>query len=483
MARSRHVVAVAATIAVTVCSSVGAKGVPQVPADAPAPERAASVVTDGVACRSDPSQTYTLVTPAGYPGDRRWPVLIVLDPRGRGRAAAEIFQEAAASLGWVILSSDNTSSDGPMAPNVRAVNAIWRDINERYPFDLRRLYVAGFSGTVAVAWGMATSGAHPAGLLAVGAPLRPQVTAAGEGFALFGAAGRRDFNYLEMRDLMASLDGRRIPRRLEYFDGEHEWLGPALAATALGWFEVQAMKAGIRPHDPVLAARLLEAERRDVAALEGEARLLEAVGRLRAVVEGFDGVAPLDEERSRLARLVSGAPYAEAVKQDGRLDDWERALRPRVAGAASHVADAEEMTSPAEAANLMQVPMLRARLARPPPEGDAAARLLNLAAARLGYYKWRDCMEQGAYRRAAWLQEVAARIWPDAPAPYYRLALSRARGGDAKRALDALEAAAGRGLSRAGLLDDEPAFDPLRSDPRFVALRARMRPSSPPRPP
>jgi tetratricopeptide (TPR) repeat protein len=450
--------------------------VEQRPASEASPGRpVGGVLTDRVACQSDPTQTYTLFTPAGYPGGRRWPVLIVLDPRGRGRAAAEIFAEAAAALGWVIISSDNTSSDGPMAPNVRAVNAIWRDVNARDALDLRRLYVAGFSGTVAVAWGMAASGARPAGLVAVGAPLRPQVTATGEGFALFGAAGRRDFNYLEMRDLLASLEGRNIPRRLEHFAGEHEWLPPELAATALGWFEVRAMKAGTRSRDPELAGRLLEAERRDAATLEQEGRLLEAAARLRAVVEAFDGVAPVEEDRRHLAAIVSGAPHAEAVKQDRRLDQWERALRPRVAGAADHVADADEVMGPAEAANVIQVPMLRGRLSRSPPESDAAARLLNLAAARLGYYKWRDYMEQGAFRRAASLQEIAARIWPESAAPYYRLALSRARAGDGKRALDALEEAARRGMRRLELLDGEPAFDAIRSDPRFAALRGQMR--------
>jgi len=474
MTRPRRRRVLATMLAVAVVGLTAGPFAQRPGSDEPPGQPAGGVLTDRVACQSDPTQTYTLFTPAGYPGGRRWPVLIVLDPRGRGRAAAEIFQEAAAGLGWVLISSDNTSSDGPMAPNVRAVNAIWRDVNGRHPLDLRRLYVAGFSGTVAVAWGMATSGAMPAGLVAVGAPLRPQVTATGEGFALFGAAGRRDFNYLEMRDLMASLEGRNIPRRLEYFAGEHEWLTPALAATALGWFEVQAMKAGTRPRDPALAGRLLEAERRDAAALEQDGRLLEAAARLRTIVETFDRVASIEEDRGHLAALVAGAPYAAAVKQDRRLDEWERALRPRVAGAADHVADADEVMGPAEAANVMQVPMLQGRLSRSPPESDAAARLLNLAAARLGYYKWRDHMEQGAFRRAASLQEIAARIWPESAAPYYRLALSRARAGDGKRALDALEEAARRGMHRLELLDGEPAFDAIRSDPRFAALRGRM---------
>ena len=49
----------------------------------------------GVACRNDPTQTYTLYLPGGYTDQRRWPVLYVFDPRGRSEMAAEIFREAA----------------------------------------------------------------------------------------------------------------------------------------------------------------------------------------------------------------------------------------------------------------------------------------------------------------------------------------------------------------------------------------------------
>src|SRR6266699_5733194 len=73
---------------------------------------------------TDTSQTFALYLPPGYTTERRWPVLFVLDPRGRALLSLKLFQDAAARLGWVILSSYNTLSDGPPEPNVNAVNAM-----------------------------------------------------------------------------------------------------------------------------------------------------------------------------------------------------------------------------------------------------------------------------------------------------------------------------------------------------------------------
>src|SRR5512143_3793124 len=75
---------------------------------------------EGVVCPSDPTQTYTLYLPPKYDRSRRWPLLLVFDPRGRGTLAAELFRDSAAAYGWIIVSSDNTRSDGPWEPNARA---------------------------------------------------------------------------------------------------------------------------------------------------------------------------------------------------------------------------------------------------------------------------------------------------------------------------------------------------------------------------
>ena len=97
--------------------------------------------------RPTPSTSPAATRPRG-----RWPALLVLDPRGRSVVAASLFREAAEAHGWILLSSNDTRSDGPAEPNVKALQALWPEVHERYATDPRRIYAAGFSGTGMVAW-------------------------------------------------------------------------------------------------------------------------------------------------------------------------------------------------------------------------------------------------------------------------------------------------------------------------------------------
>src|SRR5947208_14494015 len=73
---------------------------------------------------TDTSQAFALYLPPGYTAERRWPVLFVLDPRGRALLARDLFRDAAARLGWVAMSSYNTRSDALVDPNLSAMDAM-----------------------------------------------------------------------------------------------------------------------------------------------------------------------------------------------------------------------------------------------------------------------------------------------------------------------------------------------------------------------
>src|SRR2546429_9214462 len=62
---------------------------------------------------TDTSQTFALYYPPGYSAERRWPVLLVLDPRGRALLALQLFPDRAARLGRVIPRFYNNPTDGP----------------------------------------------------------------------------------------------------------------------------------------------------------------------------------------------------------------------------------------------------------------------------------------------------------------------------------------------------------------------------------
>src|SRR5262245_28897907 len=158
-------------------------------------------LTEGIACPSDPTQTYTIYLPSTYTTSRTWPLLFVFDPGGRGARAAEVFREAAERYGWIVVGSEN-SRNGPWEPTRRSITAMWPAVLQAYAIDERRVYAAGHSGGATVAWMLATESGKLAGVVGSGQP-NPGAEAKPGGFAWFGTAGRSDFNFIEVRGIDA----------------------------------------------------------------------------------------------------------------------------------------------------------------------------------------------------------------------------------------------------------------------------------------
>ena len=88
--------------------------------------------------RADTSQRYALYLPSSFTRERTWPILFLLDPRGRALIPMQRFQPVAERLGYIAISSYNTLSDGPNQPNYTAMNAMLADVQRSLPVDSRR---------------------------------------------------------------------------------------------------------------------------------------------------------------------------------------------------------------------------------------------------------------------------------------------------------------------------------------------------------
>ena len=234
----------------------------QAPTEAAAPVAAADtfpvgVVVDSVVSVSDPTQSYALYLPSEYDPARSWPVMYLMDPRGRAHIPMELFRDAAERYGWILISSYDTRSDGPVEPNEVALDAMLGDTQQLHSADLNRLYLCGFSGTARMSWPFAVNLAgHVAGMIGVGGGLPGGGVALAypgmletQPFSFFGASGNTDFNYEEMLKLNDMLGNFDIPHRLVLFEGPHTWLPKDLAERGVDWLEIQAMKDGLRPVD------------------------------------------------------------------------------------------------------------------------------------------------------------------------------------------------------------------------------------------
>jgi predicted esterase len=438
----------------------------------PAPPPVGQLV-EGLRCESDPTQTYTLYLPAAYTTARLWPALLVFDPGGRSRVAAEVFREAAERHGWLLLSSNDTRNGAPPQQNLRALQAMWPEVHLRYATDPRRVYAAGFSagGMLAYELGRRTPGETGlAGVIASGARWDPHHFKQEIRFPCFGAAGDTDFNYAQMRDVHARLREWGTAERLEIFEGAHQWLPATLAADAVAWLELLAMKGGLRPKDQGFVEERLRADLDRARALEASGALLLAQRAFEHAAASFDGLAPVADARREAARLAPLPATKTASRDERRWDGYEETWLRRLGNALDQLLRADPPLTAAAFRAAVGIDDLREHAQAKGYEGVVGRRLLETLATQTGFYVARDLLAKKDHQRALATLSVATEAAPARPFLWYNLACAQARTGMRRQALDSLERAFKEGFQDRARLASDDDLASLRQEARFKAL-------------
>lgn len=377
-------------------------------------------VQEHVVAATDTAQAFAVYLPPGYDRARRWPVLFVLDPRGRALLALKLFQDAAARLGWIVMSSYNSLSDGPPEPNVNALNAMLASAWERLAVDTSRLYLAGFSGTARAALGFAVMlRGHVAGVIAVGGALGfamggPETAFAGDStFAVFGSAGTRDFNYEEVLALGDRFRKTHVPYRVATFEGPHSWPPPEVCGDALDWLELRAIVGGRRALDSAWVRMRLESETARAAELERVGRWAEAIRLNDAIARDYAGWPEAKAAVARAAALrqttavgrydAEARRLAEADLRQGvelpKIFAWARGQREpptlETLAAKLHIADLQRRIERGDSL-----------------DAASARRLLARVWVNLAFYEPRAYLASGSPDRALRMLEAATSIGP-----------------------------------------------------------------------
>jgi predicted esterase len=375
-------------------------------------------LTERVTSVGDSSQTYALYLPPGYPANKRWPILFVLDPRGRALLALKLFQEGAARHGWIVMSSYNSLSDGPPEPNLNAMEAMLRSAQERLSIDGSRLYLAGFSGTArAVLRFAVTLRGHVAGVVASGGALGfelggPETVFAGDSaFAFFGAAGTRDFNYEEMLSMSERFGTTRVPFRFVAFEGPHSWPPDTICSEAIDWLELRAMRGRLRAVDSAWVLDRLAGELARAADLERHGQWARALRLYQAIARDYAGW-PKSSDAATHADALRNRPEIKRYNQEAQrlaARDLQQAgdLQKILQWARSQ----RQAPAPETLIRKLRIPELQQDVARADSlRAASAARLLARIFAWLAFYEPRSYLANGAADRALSMFAAAIRI-------------------------------------------------------------------------
>jgi predicted esterase len=432
-----------------------------------------STFLDDRPSQADPTAHYTLYLPASYDPDGSQPVLLIFDPRGRARMAAELFREAAERYGWILVSSNDTRSDTGWEPNEKALAALWPEIH-RLAIDRRRIYATGFSGGAIVAWMLGYRTGALAGVIGVGGRLDPTMPSHEPPFVHWGAAGSWDFNYDEMKRVDELLAREGVTHWLEIFDGPHSWFPAALATQAVGWMELQAMRQGSAPRDE----ELIEEEWRRLMArareLEAEGESLAAYEHYRQTGASFAGLRDPADATTAADRLETDPVCKRQRRERRRWDETdERYSRDKVP-LLQRAGDREQPASAAELRQALAIRRLQSTAEGTGYKAVAARRMLQRIYSQASFYLPRKWLAEGDYRAARTVLTLAIEIRDDSPAVWYNLACAAARMGTAREAMVALEAAVGRGFRNAAHLRADEDLASLARRAEFQRLLERL---------
>jgi predicted esterase len=347
-------------------------------------------VAGPLACSTDPKATYAYYLPTHYDASKKWPALFVFDPRSRGAFGAELFQQVAEHLGWIVVSSNDTMSDTDPGPSIAAITAMAGDVPKRFSIDSKRVYATGFSGGAMYAWAFAKS-AHLVGVIGCsGRPLGPH-DGDGIDFDWFGTAGTFDFNYLPTHEIEHALEGSRVAHRTEYFTGPHRWAPVDMLRRAVEWMELQAMKRGTRSGDDALIERLF---REDQERVDAEPDAFQKELHLEAIIRTFSGLISVDAVKAAADQLRSSPEFRRLAKEDADASAYEQKYRTRMTTAFHELTTTEKPSVP-WLLHALDIPQLQSIAKESTYRGVAAVRVLETMYSNLHFYLARDFRERG----------------------------------------------------------------------------------------
>jgi predicted esterase len=422
-----------------------------VPSAAVAQEVAAGVVVERIVSPSDTTQTYATYLPSAYDPARRWPILFLLDPRGRALVPLELFRDAAETNGWILMSSYNSVSDGPAEPNALAMNAMLADSRASFSLADDRLYIGGFSGTARLAWEFAGQlEGRVAGIFGASASLTPRAISLPLPPArvpFYGTTGALDFNHDEVVRFAKRLETWALPHRIRVFDGGHQWPPAPLATEALDWFDLHAMRTNKIPTETGFIARMYARDSTAIVALRNLQQTATALSRAREIVADYDGLRDTGKA-AELARVLSADrnTRAQIARAEQLLDDGAERQR-RLYGYLDRVRAMARLPRVNDAVREFDIRGLQ----RQAENSDsaralAAGRALEEIFVAVSFYTPREFMERNDPERALVMLEVAELIHAAHPQVLFNRARALAVLGRTEEARATIDAALRAGV-------------------------------------
>ena len=423
-----------------------------------------------VLCLSDATQSYALYLPSAYTPAKRWPIIYLFDPAGRGQRPIDLYKDIAESYGFILAGSRNSrnfSND-----ESKAVKAIWEDTHARLALDEHRTYTSGFSGGARVAGAMALSSPEQvAGVIAHGAGYPSSKAGSKDDLSYFFAIGNEDFNWPEVVNIRRERESQDSPYRVRVYPGKHQWAPAPVMEEAVQYLNIRAMQAGFLARDVAFIDRAYEKLTADAADAENRKDPIAQFNAYRAMATDCTGLRDVKEPATKLASLQRSPALKAALKEEQEQvyeqSRLEQEVMPKIAALV-------ENSAPDTTSLRIEVRQQLSALVEQARHSKNETKRLIASRAFGGIFV--GTMEDGQRQLAARHFEKAEvyfdlmRQATDDPWPVLLLADTHAAVGNRRLAMKDLREAVRRGVKDRSVIESDPQLQGLKAEPEFQKL-------------
>lgn len=420
---------------------------------------------------SDASESYALYLPSNYAASKKWPIIYLFDPGGRGRRPVELYKDLAEEYRFILAGSNNSRNFG--SEIAKDLKAIWDDTHARLSLDERRTYTSGFSGGARVAGMMATSctQCQIAGVIADGAGYPSSKPPGVDKLLYFFAVGNRDFNWPEVMNIRREREEQGSTYRVHIFDGPHQWAPADVMEEAMTWLMLKSMQSGDLPRDQAFVDRLFQQRQTEAAEAQAANNALRQLGALRSLASDFSPFKDASEFSRKITELKQSGPFKAALKNERDQIGEQFALVNEIGPKIRTYIDTSESDPAALRTEIVQG-MGRLKDQAQHDKNETKRLVSSRAFTDLwvsGIEGGQQELESRHFDKAEACFELMSQVTND-PWPLLLLADTHAAAGNKKQAVKDLQEAVRRGLNDAAVIESDPHLQLLKGDPGFQKL-------------
>ena len=275
------------------------------------------------------AESFAMYLPSNYSEDKKWPIVFVFDPKGRGINSARLFSQAANEQGYLIAASNNIAEKDSLITNLEIASRLLQKVLPSFPIDENRVYTAGLMEGALVASALPAVYPKIKGILVVeDIWMNKEFLTKNNnnqtivGFASYKSAAYNNFK--ESFNIFKILDYKKF---VYNYENEAMWPSAKLISHGLGTFTLQAMLDGSQLKDPEIINNLFESELATAESWRRQLKFYNAYELLELMREKYKYFDKKDEIRDLQKEIRREAIYKEQRSQYNSAKIKEQDLR------------------------------------------------------------------------------------------------------------------------------------------------------------